>query len=67
MNRSKLFAVPFDTETLEVRGTPAPVLQEVAYNGGNGSAKLGFSVSGTLVYQSGGAEGAARTAPRAAT
>jgi hypothetical protein len=35
------------------------VLQEVAYNNGNGSAKLGFSGapsgSGTLVYQSGGA------------
>jgi Tol biopolymer transport system component/predicted Ser/Thr protein kinase len=57
VNRGTLFAVPFDPETLEVRGTPTPVLQDVAYNRGSGSAKLGFSVSGTLVYQSGGAGG----------
>jgi hypothetical protein len=56
INKGTLFAVPFDLDTLAVRGTPAPVLDQVAYNAGNGSAHLDFSRSGTLVYRSGGAE-----------
>jgi Tol biopolymer transport system component len=58
VNRSTLFAVSFEPETLALRGPPAPVLQEVAYDSGNGSARFDFSRSGTLVYQSGGVEGA---------
>ncbi len=55
INKGTLFAVPFDPETLEVRGTPSPVLQEVAYSNGNGSAQFDFSRNGTLIYRSGGA------------
>jgi Tol biopolymer transport system component/tRNA A-37 threonylcarbamoyl transferase component Bud32 len=55
INNGTLFAVPFDLDTLAVRGTPAPVLDQVAYTSGNGSAQFDFSRSGTLVYESGGA------------
>jgi serine/threonine protein kinase len=53
INKSTLFSVPFDPDKLEVRGTPAPVLEEVAYARGNGSSRFDFSRNGTLVYQSG--------------
>jgi Tol biopolymer transport system component len=61
VNRSTLFAVPFDLHRLEVRGTPAPVLDQVGYNAGVGSAQLDFSQTGTLIYRSGGAGGALLT------
>ena len=57
VNRGTLFAVPFDVERLEVHGTPAPVLDQVGYNAGQGSAQLDFSQNGTLIYRSGGAVG----------
>ena len=57
VNKGTLFAVPFDLETLAVRGTPSPVLEQVAYSPGNGSAQFDFSRTGTLVYRSGGAAG----------
>jgi Tol biopolymer transport system component/tRNA A-37 threonylcarbamoyl transferase component Bud32 len=57
INNGTLFAVPFDLDTLAVRGTPAPVLDQVAYTSGNGSAKFDISRGGTLVYESGGAVG----------
>jgi Tol biopolymer transport system component len=56
VNRGALFAVPFNLERLEVRGTPAPLLEEVAYSPDTGSAQFSFSRTGTLVYRSGGAE-----------
>ncbi len=37
-----------------MHGTPAPVLQQVAYSAQDGSAQLAFSQTGTLVYRSGG-------------
>jgi serine/threonine-protein kinase len=52
-----LFAVPFDLDRLDVRGTPVPVLEEVAYSSQTGSAQLDFSRTGTLVYRSGGTRG----------
>jgi Tol biopolymer transport system component len=55
INKGTLFAVPFDPEKLEVRGTPSPVLDGVAYSTANGSAQFDFSRNGTLVYRSGGA------------
>jgi Tol biopolymer transport system component len=61
VNRGTLFAVPFDLDRLEVRGTPAPVLDQVGYNAGVGSAQLDFSQTGTLIYRSGGAGGALLT------
>jgi serine/threonine-protein kinase len=50
-----LLAVPFDVERLEVRGTPAPVLEQVSYNTADGSAQLAFSSPGTLLYRNSGA------------
>ncbi len=55
INKGTLFAVPFDPGKLEVRGTPSPVLEEVAYSTISGSAQFDFSRNGTLVYRSGGA------------
>jgi Tol biopolymer transport system component len=57
VNQSTLFAVPFDVDRLEVHGTPAPVLDQISYNAGQGSAQLDFSQTGTLIYRSGGAGG----------
>jgi hypothetical protein len=55
LTNGTLFAVPLDLNRLEVRGTPAPVLGEVAYNSVYGSAEFDFSGTGTLVCRSGGA------------
>lgn len=52
INKGTLFAVPFDPDRLEVHGTPAPVLEDVAYNAAWGSAEVDFSRTGTLVYRS---------------
>jgi len=57
VNRGTLFSVPFDLDRLEMRGTPSPMLDQVGYNPGNGSAQLDFSQTGTLIYRSGGAGG----------
>ena len=53
INRGTLFAVPFDLNTLEVRGAPAPVLSEVAYSTTSGAALFDFSQTGTLIYRTG--------------
>ena len=61
INRGTMFAVPFDLDTLAVRGTPAPLLEQIAYSAAVGSAQLDFSGApsgpGTLVYRNGGAGG----------
>ena len=57
VDRGTLFAVPFDVDRLEVRGIPSPVLDQVGYNAGQGSAQLDFSQNGTLIYRSGGVTG----------
>jgi serine/threonine-protein kinase len=57
VNRGTLFAVPFDVDRLEVHGTPVPVLDQVGYNAGSGSAQLDVSQTGTLIYRSGGVTG----------
>jgi len=54
VSRGTLFAVPFDPVKLETLGSPVPVLQQISYSAMFGSAKLGFSRSGTLVYRSSG-------------
>ena len=53
LNRSTMFAVPFDVERLEVRGTPVPVLDQIDYSS-FGSGQFDFSQTGTLIYRSGG-------------
>jgi serine/threonine-protein kinase len=51
VNHGMLFAVPFDLDRLEVRGTPIQVIEEVGYAPDNGWAHLDFSRSGTVLYR----------------
>jgi len=51
-----LFAVPFDTETLEVTGDLTPLVQDITSNLAAGAAQYSFSNDGTLVYVTGQAE-----------
>ena len=48
-----LFAVPFDAESLEVVGLPAPVLEEVYWSRTNGGAHYSVSAAGHLLYRVG--------------
>ena len=56
VNGGTLFAVPFDSDKLEVRGSPVPVLDGVGFSNvlSAGSAQLDVSRTGTLVYRSSG-------------
>ena len=55
ISKTTLFAVPFDLDKLETRGTAVPILDDVAFNGTFGAAQLSFSRGpsghGTLVYR----------------
>jgi serine/threonine-protein kinase len=53
IHRGSLFAVPFDLDKLETRGTPIPVLDDVGGNASWGGGNLDFSQTGVLVYLSG--------------
>src|SRR5712691_10260867 len=53
INRGTLFAVPFDLDTLAVRGAPVPLLVDVAYSAAFGYALFDFSRNGALIYRSG--------------
>jgi Tol biopolymer transport system component/predicted Ser/Thr protein kinase len=46
-----LFAVPFDAERLEVRGSAVPILESVV-QAQSGAAQYGISTTGTLIYLS---------------
>jgi serine/threonine-protein kinase len=48
-----LVGVKFDPEALEVRGTPVPLLEDMAANPVTGGGQFDFSNTGTLVYASG--------------
>jgi serine/threonine-protein kinase len=71
-NRATLFAVPFDPDKLETRGTALPMLDDVDHSA-FGVAQLDVSRTGALVYQRGGGdaglltvtwiEGAGKTEP----
>ena len=50
VDRGTVFAVPFDAGRLKVRGTPAPVLTDVAHEPVFGFAQLAFADNGRLVY-----------------
>ncbi len=52
VNNGALFAVPFDPNALELRGTPVRVLDEIAYSAAFGCAQIDFTRTGTLVYRS---------------
>jgi len=45
-----LFAVPFDVKTLEVHGSPVPVLENVMGMRGSGVVHAGFARNGLLAY-----------------
>ncbi|HVL69472.1 MAG TPA: protein kinase [Vicinamibacterales bacterium] len=45
-----LYGVRFDAASLEMTGTPVPLLQDVGGDGTTGAAHLAVSRSGTLVY-----------------
>jgi serine/threonine-protein kinase len=57
VNRGALFAIPFDLDKLETRGTAVPILDDVDYERQTGTGQFNFSRTGTLVYRraSGGA------------
>ena len=60
VNNGTLFAAPFDPNALEVRGSPVPVLDRIAYSPVWGSAQLDISGSpgpGTFLYRIGEAAG----------
>ncbi len=48
-----LFAVPFDLAKLELRGAPAPLLEDLAGDPSSGAGQFDFSQTGTFVYRSG--------------
>jgi Tol biopolymer transport system component/predicted Ser/Thr protein kinase len=53
LHQGTLFAVWFDLDRLEVRGTHAPVLEDVAGNATSGGGQFDVARNGTLVYLSG--------------
>jgi Tol biopolymer transport system component len=59
VNKATMFAVPFDPDKLETRGTAVPVLDDVAVASATGIGQFDFSRTGTLVYRraSGGVSG----------
>jgi Tol biopolymer transport system component/predicted Ser/Thr protein kinase len=52
VHQGTLFAVGFDLDRLEVRGTPAPLLEDVAGNAATGGGQFDVARNGTLVYLS---------------
>jgi serine/threonine-protein kinase len=61
VHEGALFAMPFDIQKLEVRGTPVRILDDVAYNTQLGSAQFDFSQTGIFVYRSRSAGNGLRT------
>ena len=53
VHQGSLFAVAFDLSRLEVRGTPVPVLEDVAGNPVKGGGQFDFSRTGIFVYLAG--------------
>ena len=53
LHQGTLLAVGFDLNRLEIRGTPAPVLEDVAGNAATGGGQYDAARNGTLVYLSG--------------
>jgi serine/threonine-protein kinase len=51
VNKAALFAIPFDLDKLETRGTAVPVLDDVAYQSPSSVGQFDISRTGTLVYR----------------
>jgi serine/threonine-protein kinase len=61
-SKGTLFAVPFDLDKLELRGTPIPVLNDVANDyPASGKPQVEVSRNGTLVYRRGAGLSGLRT------
>ncbi len=50
MHRGSLFAAPMDAGRQQLTGPPVPVLEDVGFERGTGTAGFTFSKSGTFVY-----------------
>jgi serine/threonine-protein kinase len=65
VNKATLFAIQFDPDKLETRGTAVPVLDDVAYESTVGTGQFDFSPApsghGTLVYLRAGANASGMT------
>jgi serine/threonine-protein kinase len=57
VKQGTMFAVPFDTQRLEIRGSALPVMEQISTDTVFGSAQLDFSRSGAMLYRKGGSEG----------
>jgi Tol biopolymer transport system component len=53
VHQGTLFGVKFDPDRLEMRGTPAPLLEDVADTAAMGGSEFDFSNTGTFVYAAG--------------
>lgn len=53
LHHGVLFGVKFDPKHLEVRGSPVPLLEDVAANPATGGGQFDFSTTGTFVYIAG--------------
>jgi hypothetical protein len=53
VHQGTLLGVPFDLDRLEVRGTPAPLLEDVAADPNTAAGQFDVSRNGTFVYLSG--------------
>jgi Tol biopolymer transport system component len=51
VKKATLFAIPFDPDTLETRGTAVPVLDDVAYDSRTSTGQFDVSRTGTFVYR----------------
>src|SRR5579863_7404944 len=51
-----LMAASFDPQRLEIKGTPVPMVEGVAYSAALASSQYSISDNGSLVYVSGGAQ-----------
>ena len=61
VTNATMFAIPFDLNTLETRGTAVPVLDDVAADFSMGTGQFDVSRTGTLVYSRGNAQASGRT------
>jgi len=57
VTKGTLFAVPFDPDRLEIRGRPAPVVEDVSNDTAFGFARIDLSANGMLIYRKGRTEG----------
>jgi serine/threonine-protein kinase len=54
-NKATMYVVAFDLDKMEARGTPVPILDDIAYNEFSGTGQFALSATGTMIYRRGGA------------